>query len=36
VDNNCDGQVDEGCLRNPQRTVYTYNAFNQLLAPAHW
>jgi RHS repeat-associated protein len=32
VDNNCDGRVDENCLQGAQRTVYSYNAFNQLLA----
>ncbi len=32
ADNDCDGRVDEACLSNVQRTVYRYNAFNQLLA----
>jgi hypothetical protein len=31
IDNNCDGRVDENCLQSPRRTVYSYNAFNQLL-----
>jgi hypothetical protein len=34
VDNNCDGQVDEGCVRSPQRTAYTYNSISSP-PPAH-
>ena len=32
ADNNCDGRIDEACLQGAVSTVYSYNAFNQLLA----
>ncbi len=32
ADNDCNGRVDDNCIRDGQRTVYSYNAFNQLVA----